>query len=158
MRCYYGEPSLRTAGRGVGRAPPLSLPPARLGKVRRKWAEGARPAADSQPQGGGGAALDLGGDETPGSSVDKAPGSLPTYARSLLSFACREWRDHPAIGGHEGGENLPRTPSREPLPPRAGHRLSPDTLRSFRSGSRRPRPCDVTRVAPPLLYSATWPG
>ena len=27
---------------------------ARPGKVRRKWAEGARLAADSQPQGGGG--------------------------------------------------------------------------------------------------------
>lgn len=37
----------------MGRAPPLSRPPARAEKVRRKWAEGARPAADSQPQGVG---------------------------------------------------------------------------------------------------------
>lgn len=48
-----------------------SLPRARLGKVRRKWAKGARPAADSQPQGGG--------DGTPGYSVDEALGPFPSH-------------------------------------------------------------------------------
>ena len=86
------NPLPSTGGRPVGRAPPLSLPPARAEKVRRKWAEGARPAADSQPQGCGGAALDLGGDETPGSSVDKAADSLPKYVPPLLRFACGEWQ------------------------------------------------------------------
>lgn len=50
-----GEPfPQHRRGRWAWRAPSLSPPPARPRKVRRKWAEGARPAADSQQRGGGG--------------------------------------------------------------------------------------------------------
>lgn len=68
-------------GGWVGRAPggptPLTAP-ARPGKVRRKWAKGERPAAESQPQGREDEELNLGGEGTLGSWVDKAPGP---YAR-----------------------------------------------------------------------------
>lgn len=131
-------------GRGMGGegATPLTAPPpAPLGKVRRKWAEGARPAADSQPQGVGVRRWTWAG---MGLRVPVWIKPLAPSPRTPRGDSVSPAEDGGIIPQLEGSE--PGRPSLMPAPAGpfphalAGFWLSQDTLRGFRSGSCRPRP------------------
>lgn len=92
---------------GEGPTPTPLTAPSRPGKVRRKWAKGERPAAESQPQGREGEELNLGGEGPPGSRVDKAPGP---YARTPRRDSVSPAEYSGIIqqsGGTEVGETVP---------------------------------------------------
>lgn len=119
----------------MGRAPPTSRPPAPLVKVRRKWAEGARPAADSQPQGVGVRRWTWVGMRL------RVPWPPPHARPAVTQFRLENGGIIPLLEGSEAWR-----PSLVPAPvgpfphAPADFWLSQDTLRGFRSGACRPRP------------------
>lgn len=135
-------------GRWGGLRP--SRPPARPGKVRRKWAEGARPPLTHSLGGWGAAGPGArGGEGDAGLQGDEAPGPSPRTPRRDSDPPAGNGKITPQLEGTKAG----RAPS--PRAPAAGRAPTPAEA----SAAGPAGPAHVTSpTRPHLRYSATWPG